>query len=199
MKEIKEERWTAAKYIKDNNGSILDFTGKYEVSDTGKVRSLNYRCTGKTVVLKQHTFECKDGTIYYQVLLRKDNKRHILPTHRLVLSSFKMSEYFPNAVVNHIEARSEICDNSLANLEWITQQQNVSTEHRKELLTKVLTNHPTNSKRVSVTDLATCEVTEYPSTREAERILNLPKGSITAYINQQNGCYKKRQLHFKYV
>lgn len=200
MKEIKEEHWMPARYIRPNN-TMLDFKNHYEVSDLGRVRSLNYRHTGKAKVLSQSTYECKDSdeTIYYQVTLRKDNKRYTLSTHRLVLSSFKRSEYFPGAVVNHIEARSEICDNSLANLEWITQKDNVNTEHCKELQSITHTNHPTKSKRVRVTDLTTGKTTVYPSAKEAGRALGINPKTPAMCINQNKGFHKKLGLHFRYV
>lgn len=199
MKEIKEECWLAAKYIKDD-GSVLDFTGLYEVSDQGRVRSLNYRRTGKTKELRQGTFECKDGTMYYQVTLRKDNKRHILPTHRLVLSSFKEREFFTNAVANHkVERTATSCINELSNLEWITYKDNVNTEHRKELQSKAMTNHPSRSKRVRVTNLATNETTVYPSAKEAGRSLGINSRTPAMCINQSKGFHKKLGLHFEYV
>ena len=199
MKEIKEEHWMPARYIRPN-GTILDFTGLYEVSDLGRVRSLNYRRTGKTKELSQCTFECKDGTIYYQVTLRKGNKRHLLPVHRLVLSTFKESEFFEGAIVNHkVERTPFVCDNSLANLEWTTQKDNVNTEHRRTLLSKSQTNHPSKSKRVCVTDFTTWKTTVYPSAKEAGRSLGINPKIPAMCINQNKGFYKKLGLHFEYV
>ena len=199
MKEIKEEHWMPVRYIRPN-GTILDFTGLYEVSDLGRVRSLNYRRTGKTKELSQCTFECKDGTIYYQVTLRKGNKRHLLPVHRLVLSTFKESEFFEGAIVNHkVERTPFVCDNSLANLEWTTQKDNVNTEHRRTLLSKSQTNHPSKSKRVCVTDFTTWKTTVYPSAKEAGRSLGINPKIPAMCINQNKGFYKKLGLHFEYV
>ena len=198
MKEIKEERWVPAKYIFES-GITLEFP-KYEVSDIGRVRSLNYHRTGKAKVLKQHAFECIDGTIYYQIQLRLNNKRHLLSVHRLVLSSFKDKEYFPNAVVDHINARTtNSCDNRLSNLHWFTLRQNVSTEQCKMLKSKAMTNHPAKSKRVRVTDLSTGETTEFPSAKEAGRSLGINPAQPAMRINQCKGYYKKLNLLFEYI
>ena len=199
MKKIEEECWMPAKYIRPN-GTVLDFAGLYEVSSLGKVRSLNYKRTGKTKELSQCTFECKDGTIYYQVTLRKGNKRHLLPVHRIVLSTFKESEFFEGADCDHIIARSETeCINRLDNLRWVTHRQNTSTDHYRALLSKAHTNHPSKSKRVRVTDFATWKTTVYPSAKEAGRSLGINPKIPAMCINQNKGFYKKLGLHFEYV
>lgn len=204
MKKIKEEHWIPARYIKGDNGSVLDFTGKYEVSDLGRVRSLNYRNTGKTKELSQVTHECIDGTIYYQVLLSKNNKKYTLHVHRLVLSSFKPEGteggYFLGAVCNHKKERSSTsCIDELWNLEWTTQKDNVNTKHRKVLLSKSQTNHPSKSKKVRVTDLTTGKTTVYPSAKEAGRALGINPWTPAMCINQNKGFHKKLGLRFERV
>lgn len=193
-----KEIWVPAKYIKKDN-SVLDFTGLYEVSDLGRVRSLNYMHTGKAEVLSQAIPKVKDA-ILHQVLLCKDSKQYNLLVHRLVLSSFKENEHFSGALADHIDPRTETsCDDSLCNLRWVTPQDNVSTEHCKDATSKANTNHPSLSKRVKVTDLTTGTATIYPSAREAGRSLNLPSDTISPYIRKYNGFYRKGNLHFAYV
>lgn len=193
------ERWVAARYIREND-TILDFTGKYEVSSLGRVRSLNYKRSGKTKVLSLGTIENTDGTILYNVVLRLNNKYYTIQAHRLVLSSFKESEYFSGAVCDHIDARTgSYCNNHLDNLHWVTPQQNSTTERCKTLKSKALTNHPTKSKRVQVTDLTTGESTEFPSANEVGRTLGINPKTPAMCINQRKGYYKKLNLHFAYV
>lgn len=194
MKEIKE-RWTAAKFIR-SNGTILDFTGLYEVSDQGRVRSLNYNHTKKAKVLRQNTLENNDGSIYYTVWICKDGKKYNKTVHRLVLSSFVPEGFRPGRIVNHkVERTPFVCDNSLVNLEWTTPKENVNTDHCKELHI----NRKDLSKTVTVTDLSTGRVATYPSTMETERSLCLPHNTVSTMIRKQNGYYKKLGLHFKYV
>lgn len=196
--QITEEHWMPARYIKDDK-TILDFTGLYEVSDLGRVRSLNYRHTGKAKELNKTTCKCTDQSILYHVSLYKGNKRYVLPVHRLVLSTFKESEFFEGAICDHIEARSETCCDNINNLHWVTYQQNNSTEHCKELLSKAHMNHPVLSKRVRVTDLATGETTVYPSAMEAGRALGINPKLPATRISQHKGFYKKMNLHFMYI
>lgn len=201
MKEREtKERWVPAKFIRPD-GSVLDFTELYEVSDHGRVRSLrSYGHAGKTKVRSQSTNNKPDVAMYYQVQLYLNNRRYLLAVHRLVLSSFKESEYFPGAIVDHIVARtSTSCDNRLSNLRWFTYQQNNSTEHCRETRSKAFTNRKDLSKRVRVTDLTTGKTTVYPSANEAGRALGINPKLPAIYINQLNGYYKKLGLHFEYV
>lgn len=197
------ESWAPAVYIRPN-GAIINFNGLYEVSDQGRVKSLNYKGTGKAKVMNPGTIECSDGTIYYKVELRKDHKNYSVSVHRLVLSTFRPNGhpegYFPKAVVDHIDARSSTsCVNKLANLRWVTQQQNTSTENSKVLRSKVMRNKPDRSKRVKVTNLTTREITMYPSAMEAGRALSINPRVPSNCIKCCKGYYKKLNLHFAYV
>ena len=195
-----EEIWTAAKYIQVD-GVVLEFSN-YMVSNYGRVKSLNYRNTGKAKERSQFAAKdpCPCSAMLYQVPLRLNKKRYCLKAHRLVLSSFRPEEWFPGAVVDHIKARTkDCCINMLSNLRWVTSQQNTSTAHSKTLKSKVLTNRPDQSKRIRVTDLTTGEVTEYPSAKEAGRALGINPYVPSHCINRRKGFYKKRQLLFEYI
>ena len=96
---------------------IPGYEGKYQVSNTGQVRSLNYNHTGKTKILKQGT------TIhgYKQVILYKDGKHKRYSVHRLVAQAFIPN---PNNLpqVNH---KDENKTNNVAwNLEWMSHKDN---------------------------------------------------------------------------
>lgn len=96
--QIKEEIW------KDIKG----YEGKYQVSDQGRVRSLNYRKTGQTKILSL----LKVSSGYLGVYLGHNNLKLV---HRLVAMAFIPN---PNNLpcVNHKSmVRSE---NFASNLEW---------------------------------------------------------------------------------
>lgn len=191
------ENWTAARYIREN-GEILDFTGLYEVSDMGRVRSLNYNQTGKAKIMNPGTIKCSDESIYYKVELRKDHKCLSVSVHRLILSSFDPTGWKPEYVVNHKKERTSIsCDNRLQNLEWMTQKSNVNTENSKALRSKVMRNKPDRSKPIRVTFSDGTQRT-FPSAMEVTRVLNIPN-VISICINRSNGYYKKRMLYFEYM
>lgn len=194
---MEQEIWKTAQYIfEDGHKEVFE---KYQVSNMGRVKSLDYKHTGKEGMLNLGAHKTEDGSIYYHVTLYLNNKKRIVSVHRLVLSSFNQEGWFPNADVDHVKARSEMCDNSLSNLRWFTRKQNSSTEHCKEARSKATTNHPAISKRVKVTDLTTGVVTEYPSAYEAGRALGINLHTPATCINQRDGYYKKLGLHFAYV
>lgn len=184
-----EEIWAPCQFI-TKDGTLEEYHG-YEVSNFGRVKSLNYKHTGKPKVLRHGTYVGSNGT-YYQVNLCKDNKQYTRRVHRLVLSSFNPERYFENAVVDHIDSNSS--NNRLSNLRWATYQENVGTPHCKALLT----NHPSFSKRVKVTFLDNGHYEIFPSTHEVERALGL-SCVVSSCILNRNGLYKKLNLLFEYI
>lgn len=89
--------------------------GRYEVSNTGKVRSVNYGQRGYTKELQLHK---KDG--YNRATIPKKYKVDVL-VHRLVAKTF-----IPNPdnlpYINHINGIKD--DNRVENLEWCTPYEN---------------------------------------------------------------------------
>ena len=197
MKEIKEA-WKTAVYIFES-GVTIEFPG-YEVSDQGRVKS---KKRNNERILKPAEIKGSDGAIHYQVILRKDNKAYNLLSHRIVLSSFRPKGhpegYFYGAVADHIVARSEICCNALSNLHWVTQKENVNTEHYKVKQSEKQLNNPKKSKCLKVTDHNTNEITEYPSVSEASRALGIRQSTLSICIRKYNGFYKKGNLSFSYI
>lgn len=104
----------------------LDFP--YQVSDSGDIRNLDYRGTGKVRGVKSHL----DHKGYRRVGLMVDGKQKWFRVHRLV------AEYFiPNSEnksqVNHKD--EDKVNNSIENLEWVTNKEN--------------SNHGTKGKRIA--------------------------------------------------
>ena len=106
---------------------IPGYEGKYQVSNTGKVRSLNYRGTGKTKILKPSTHH-RDG--YKRVVLYKNDKQYYYLVHRLVAQAF-----IPNPnnypVVNHKDENP--ANNAVWNLEWCTMDYNIDYSKNKKM------------------------------------------------------------------
>lgn len=111
---------------------IQGYEGLYMVSNLGRVKSLNYRRSGKESILK-YNIE-KNG--YLSVALYKDKKIKRHKIHRLVALAF-VDGYEEGLVVNHKDENKQ--NNTWTNLEWVTSQYNVqysSYKLRKENLSE---------------------------------------------------------------
>lgn len=110
---------------------IEGYEGLYQISSLGKVKSLNYRHTGKEKILKL----CKDKDGYLQVCLCKDGKVKCCRIHRLVASAF-----LPNpdnlSEINHIDENKQ--SNCLDNLEYCDRSYNTNFGTRNERVAKAL-------------------------------------------------------------
>ena len=152
---------------------IKEYEGCYQVSDLGRVKSLNYLHTGKERVL----VGIKDKYGYLSVSLCKDGKiKHYL-LHRLVAQTF-----IPNPdnlpQINHKD--EDKTNNAASNLEWCDRKYNNNYGTRNERVAKGLRNHPNKSKTVSQYTIDGTLVGSYPSTNEAERQTGYSNGNISA-------------------
>lgn len=132
------------------------FEGKYMVSNTGKVKNLNYKRTGKEKIMK--AYPDKDGYLCTQ--LCKDGKVKNCRINRLVAQAFIPNpENLPQ--VNH--KNEDKTDNRVENLEWCTNQYNVEYS---------------NAKAVIAVNKVSGLIVEFPSAREAERQTGIDHSDI---------------------
>lgn len=113
--------------IIEKNGVLHNYSGIYQVSNMGRVRSLKF---GKIKVMKLK----KDGHGYLEVGLRKNGeKQERFRVNRLVATAFIINDDPVNKTeVNHINEDKTL--NSIENLEWVTRKQN--------------SNHGTRNRRI---------------------------------------------------
>ncbi len=100
---------------------IKGFNGKYQISNTGKVKSVNYHRGQTPRILKPRSAKIRGNKSYLYVTLSKENIVKCYKIHRLV------AEYFvPNPLqkpyVNHIDGNKH--NNRADNLEWVTPLEN---------------------------------------------------------------------------
>lgn len=115
----RKEQWKA----------INGFDGKYEVSNRGRIRSLNYNNTGMVKILRASK---NQSTGYMQVGLYEPSTQKNMPkyVHRLVAEAF-----IPNPKnleqVDHIDGNKQ--RNCKSNLRWVSRKFNNSRKRAKML------------------------------------------------------------------
>ena len=110
---------------------VVGFEGLYEVSNWGKVKSLNYNHTGKEKILKPKT----DRYGYLRVCLHKSSKRYYKTIHRLVAEAFLPNDDLFKTDINHKDENKE--NNHVDNLEWCNAQYNNNYGTRIERAVKL--------------------------------------------------------------
>lgn len=115
---------------------IIGYEGKYQVSNTGKIRSLNYNNTGEIRELKQK----KNKYGYMEVKLSKNNKTRDFMVGRLVAMHFLPNTNYKDEVM-HIS--KDATDNSIKNLKWAYHSETKHNMYNKGSRKK---GKPTNTK-----------------------------------------------------
>ena len=130
---------------------IPGYEGRYQVSNTGKVKSMNYGRTGAPRILAIL------NTRGYQFvrIWNSDKKYRTHYVHRLVWETF-VGPIPEGLQINHKDENK--CNNSLENLEVMTPKQNMNYGTRTVRIGRSL------SKPIAKIDIATGEILkEYPS------------------------------------
>lgn len=114
---------------------VVGYEGLYEVSNTGKVRSLNHR---KGRVLIQH-LDRKDGSERgdgrFKVDLYNGGDRKTCKVHRLVAEAFCEGKCPEKNEVNHKDLNCK--NNHYTNLEWCDRQHNANNRKRTGKITRI--------------------------------------------------------------
>lgn len=151
---------------------IEGYEGLYQVSNIGRVKSLNYNHTNQEKILKYGI----DTSGYRVITLWKNRKGKTKTVHRLVANTF-----IPNPnnypIINHKDENKQ--NNSVDNLEWCTYKYNLGYNkhgyNEENLKRRMINNQMKNSKKVKC--ITTGEIFE--SITEASRKYNIDKSSIS--------------------
>ena len=150
---------------------IKDYEGLYQVSNLGRVKSLNYRRTGKARLRK--LFEDKDG--YSIVVLSKNGKKDTYKVHRLVAETFIPNPENKPCINHKIQGdegkkmnmvffkKDGTVDVERTTIEWTTVKENNKYGNRIERIAKK------QSKPVLQLSLSGELIREYPSIQECGR------------------------------
>lgn len=118
--------------------SVKDFEGIYEVSNLGRVRSLDREVPHKNLGIQRRKGKILSQKVhkgYLKVNLNKSGQKSQPFVHRLVAESFVPNP--DNKIqVNHVD---EDCkNNSCTNLEWCTPKENCNHGTRNERISRTL-------------------------------------------------------------
>ena len=145
---------------------VRNYEGLYEVSNLGRVKSLNYKRTGKEKILKAYN----NSHGYLQVNLCKDGNREQPLVHVLVATAFLDNpDNLPE--VNHKDENPK--NNMVENLEYCSSSYNTNYGTRNKRVAEKL------SKPVFSVDKESGLIMWWQSTMEAERCTGINNGSIT--------------------
>ena len=152
---------------------VPGYEGLYEVSNLGRVRSLNYQNTGKSNI--RIPFTAKNG--YMSIRLSKDNKTRGFYIHRLVALVFVDN---PNGwtEVNHKD--EDKTNNRSDNLEWCTRKYNMvyGTGHKRSAEAQAGRTNTKSSKRIAQYDFDGNLIFVFPSASEVKRKLGYNRGRV---------------------
>ena len=170
----------------------------YQVSNTGKVRSLD-RISAQGARIKGTMLKfgiSRSGKGYYQVNLCKNGKTKMFLVHRLVASEFIENEnQYP--CINHMD--ENMYNNNADNLEWCTYKYNNNYgTHIEKIQAKMdykaisvkLRKYHADKHGIDVEqmDFEGNVIGVYDSLREAERQTGVPHGNIARC---HKGIYKQ--------
>ncbi|MCI9245608.1 MAG: hypothetical protein HFJ30_00400 [Clostridia bacterium] len=168
---------------------IDGFKGRYQVSNTGRVMSLDYNKTGKKGIIQQ--IKNKDG---YMIVKLYSDKCYTRTVHSLVAQTFIEK---PKLEVNHLDGNKG--NNNIENLEWCTHAEN--ERYSWKTLGKVGKggnkggNKKDKEKAVIQYDLNDNYIKRWKSASEAGRMLNIRSNKISACCREKRnktGGYKWR-------
>lgn len=171
---------------------ISGYEGYYEISNTGKVRSLTRTIIRKnghpqTIKGKEKILSLDPTTGYYKVILCKEGKGQTCYVHRLVAMNFIPN---PNNLpcVNHKDENKT--NNNIDNLEWCTPKENINWGTAQERHSQ------TRSTPILMCDKNTHKpIKEFLNARIAGEELNL---SSTSYLNIYKVLYGQRKSAYGY-
>ena len=116
-----EEIWKDIYFV--DNGIEYDYRGLYQVSNFGRIKSLNYRRSGEEKILKLNKNKRKDSGKYdLLVYLCKNGNKKKINVARITAHMFLSDSFFDSAEINHKDENPE--NNCIENLEWCTIEYN---------------------------------------------------------------------------
>lgn len=164
--------------LEDREGEIWknipEYNGDYQVSNLGRIKSMKYRSSNRTAILRQKQ---KDNG-YIQIILCSNGKPKHLHTHRVVAQVFTPTDDV-KLQIDHIDTNRT--NNNINNLQWCTHKENMNNPISREKNSKSNKGRiALNKKRTYMIDSSTGDILNvFHSATEAAKILNICHSCIT--------------------
>ena len=173
--------------MKEQWKDIKGYEGKYQISNLGRVKSLDYHRSGK----EKEIIPVLKKTGYYQVNLYLNGRYKTKRIHRLVAEAFVDNEN-NCSIVNHIDG--DKTNNCASNLEWTTVQYNTwhATHIIKTNVSSLYLATEASKKPCSIINTETNDVLHFGSRKEAEDYFGCEFRSIVG--SRQKKIYKHLKL-----
>ncbi|MDR2044899.1 MAG: HNH endonuclease [Clostridium sp.] len=158
---------------------IEGYEGKYQVSNEGKVRTLNYKRTGRMAVMSP----CKSRWGYVCVNLWNNGQRKFRKIHRLVAMAYLEN---PNELpfVHHKDENKT--NNNVSNLEWSSVSHNTQS---------FVNNHPEWKQKIGDAQLGKSK----PSTWRAIEQRDLQGNVVSSFCSIKDVAKKTHLLETSIV
>lgn len=175
---------------------IKDYEGLYQVSNLGRVKSLNYHRTGREEVIQPK----KDKCGYFRVYLSKNGKTKTFSVHRLVASAFLENPENKPEVNHKIDTEEGKTINIVffnedgsinkkkTTIEWCDHEYNINYGTRNERAAKARLNGKL-SKKVLQLSLTGELIREWESTKECGRN-GFDQGHVSACCRGKQKAHK---------
>ena len=175
---------------------IPDFEGLYQVSNMGRVRSVDRVVTfkdGGMRKLKGKVLKSYLNNVGYELLkLSNDGRGNTKTVHRLVLETFKPHVNMNDLQVNHIDGNKS--NNHLTNLEWVTARDNILHAHDLGLIK----NRGEDSPRAKLSKADVLEILQRLDTGEMHKDIGLDYGVSRRCITDINTGRRWRAVKEEY-
>lgn len=175
---------------------IPNFGGSYQVSNMGRVRSVDRVIAVKDGRMRKHKGRVLKPHLNnggYELHKLSNDGRGITKTvHRLVLETFKPHVNMNDLQVNHIDGNKS--NNHLTNLEWVTARDNILHAHDLGLIK----NRGEDSPRAKLSKADVLEILQRLDAGEMHKDIGLDYGVSRRCITDINTGRRWRVVKEKY-
>ena len=175
---------------------IPDYEGSYQVSNMGRVRSVDRVIACKDGSIQKHKGKVLKLSIdtkgYEKVTLSNGNRCDTKRVHRLILETFKPHVNMIDLQVNHIDGNK--LNNHLTNLEWLTRRDNML--HAQDI--GLIDNRGERSPNATLSETDVLEILQRLDTGELQKEITLDYGVSQQCVSKINRGLTWRSVKEKY-